>query len=182
MQQLPWTAAHEKLLTAYAGDALPDVCSARQYLGAGVRRARRARAARQLRRDVRDVVHATTTSRASSTPIASTARCSASRGTSTRDCCSIARDLLQAGRFRRAADDLGRMDADAGRDQGDGRAERYSVLLPLNEFEPLLVLALQQPAELLRDDGRYGNFRSADFRRALDVLSQTCSCAAGRRA
>ena len=26
VQQLPWTAAHEKLLTAYAGDALPDLC------------------------------------------------------------------------------------------------------------------------------------------------------------
>ena len=25
LQQLPWTAAHEKLLTAFAGDALPDV-------------------------------------------------------------------------------------------------------------------------------------------------------------
>ncbi|HXR56994.1 MAG TPA: extracellular solute-binding protein, partial [Casimicrobiaceae bacterium] len=26
VQQLPWTAAHEKLLTAFAGDALPDLC------------------------------------------------------------------------------------------------------------------------------------------------------------
>src|SRR5207248_2548624 len=26
VQQLPWTAAHEKLLTAFAGDALPDIC------------------------------------------------------------------------------------------------------------------------------------------------------------
>src|SRR5215813_5024849 len=26
VQQLPWTAAHEKLLTAYAGDSLPDLC------------------------------------------------------------------------------------------------------------------------------------------------------------
>src|SRR5687767_6484382 len=26
VQQLPWTAAHEKLLTAFAGDATPDVC------------------------------------------------------------------------------------------------------------------------------------------------------------
>src|SRR5690606_33202672 len=25
VQALPWTAAHEKLLTAYAGDSLPDV-------------------------------------------------------------------------------------------------------------------------------------------------------------
>jgi multiple sugar transport system substrate-binding protein len=46
-------------------------------------------------------------------------------------------------------------------------ADRYSVLLPLNEFEPLLVLALQQPSEVLRDGGRWGNFRSDDFRRAL---------------
>src|SRR5437867_12238855 len=26
VQQLPWSAAHEKLLTAFAGDATPDVC------------------------------------------------------------------------------------------------------------------------------------------------------------
>lgn len=26
VQQIPWTAAHEKLLTAYAGNSLPDVC------------------------------------------------------------------------------------------------------------------------------------------------------------
>ena len=26
LQQIPWTAAHEKLLTAFAGDTLPDVC------------------------------------------------------------------------------------------------------------------------------------------------------------
>ena len=26
VQQLPWTAAHEKLLTAYAGGSLPDLC------------------------------------------------------------------------------------------------------------------------------------------------------------
>ena len=27
VQKLPWTAAHEKLLTAYAGATLPDLCS-----------------------------------------------------------------------------------------------------------------------------------------------------------
>ena len=26
LQQIPWTAAHEKLLTAFAGDTLPDLC------------------------------------------------------------------------------------------------------------------------------------------------------------
>src|SRR5205807_2498767 len=45
--------------------------------------------------------------------------------------------------------------------------ERYGVLLPLNEFDTLLVLSIQQPEPLLRADGRYGNFRSAGFHRAL---------------
>jgi len=51
--------------------------------------------------------------------------------------------------------------------QGPCRPERYGVLLPLNEFDTLLVLAIQQPEPLLRADGRYGNFRSAGFHRAL---------------
>ncbi len=45
--------------------------------------------------------------------------------------------------------------------------ERYSILVPLNEFEPLLLLGLQQQEPLLRDDGRFGNFRSPGFQRAL---------------
>jgi multiple sugar transport system substrate-binding protein len=46
-------------------------------------------------------------------------------------------------------------------------AEHYSILLPLNEFEPLLLLGLQQEEPLLREGGRWGNFRSPGFRRAL---------------
>ena len=45
--------------------------------------------------------------------------------------------------------------------------ERYGVLLPLNEFEPPLILALNT-ADLLRDGDRYGNFRSPGFRRAFE--------------
>jgi multiple sugar transport system substrate-binding protein len=47
-------------------------------------------------------------------------------------------------------------------------AGHLAILLPLNEFEPLLALALQQDDTLLRDDGRWGNFESAGFRRALN--------------
>jgi len=48
----------------------------------------------------------------------------------------------------------------------------YAILLPLNEFEPLLSLAVQQPEPLLRDDGRYGNFRSAGFRQSLSFYRE----------
>ena len=44
---------------------------------------------------------------------------------------------------------------------------RHAVLLPLNEFEPLLALALQQEDPLLREDGRWGNFSTPGFRRTL---------------
>ena len=44
---------------------------------------------------------------------------------------------------------------------------KHPLLLPLNEFEPLLALALQQDEPLLRDGNRWGNFRSAGFQRAL---------------
>ncbi|MEH6413981.1 sugar ABC transporter substrate-binding protein [Pseudomonas sp. CGJS7] len=49
--------------------------------------------------------------------------------------------------------------------------KRYAVLFPLNEPEPLLNLGIQSPEPLLREDGRYGNFRSPGFKRALTFYS-----------
>ena len=49
----------------------------------------------------------------------------------------------------------------------------YGALLPTNEFEQLLSLALQQDDPILRDDNRYGNFRSAGFKRALSFYVDT---------
>jgi len=49
-----------------------------------------------------------------------------------------------------------------------GGADRYAVLLPLNEYEQLLVLWLQQGEPMLREGGRFGNFRSVGFARALE--------------
>lgn len=49
----------------------------------------------------------------------------------------------------------------------------YGILLPTNEYEPLLSLALEQPDPLLRDGGRYGNFESPGFERALRFYLDT---------
>ena len=43
---------------------------------------------------------------------------------------------------------------------------RYAILLPINEPEPLLALAVQQGDPMITPEG-YGNFRSPGFRRAL---------------
>jgi multiple sugar transport system substrate-binding protein len=44
----------------------------------------------------------------------------------------------------------------------------YAVLLPLSEWQTPVILGMQLGAELLRDGGRYGDFQSAEFRRAFD--------------
>jgi ABC-type sugar transport system, periplasmic component len=55
----------------------------------------------------------------------------------------------------------------------------YGILLPTNEYDQLISLALQQdygpnPGDgLLRDGDRYGNFESAGFRRALTFYVDT---------
>ena len=94
VQQLPWSAAHEKLLTAFAGDALPDLCQLGntwlpEFSALGALEPLDERMAG------RRASRATTTSPASSTPMSCRgpmvrAGFSACRGTSTRACCSIA--------------------------------------------------------------------------------------------
>lgn len=166
VQKLPWTAAHEKLLTAYAGETLPDVCQLGNTwvpeftaLNALVPLDDFVQASAEIRGDdyfdgfldanrVDDVLYGV--------PWYVDTRLLYYR-----------RDLLQQAGFQappRTWDEWTSMLRAVKAMVG---AERYSVLLPLNEFEPLLVLALQQPEEVLRDGGRWGNFRSRDFRRAL---------------
>ena len=46
--------------------------------------------------------------------------------------------------------------------------ERYGVLLPIDEWAQPVVLALQARADLVRDGGRYGDFHDPRFRRAFE--------------
>lgn len=45
---------------------------------------------------------------------------------------------------------------------------RFGLLAPLNEWQLLVALSFQQGATLLRDDDTRANFRTAEFRRAFD--------------
>nr|WP_286207691.1 sugar ABC transporter substrate-binding protein [Hephaestia sp. MAHUQ-44] len=49
---------------------------------------------------------------------------------------------------------------------------RYAAYFPLNEYEPLQVLGLQAPEPMVTDDG-HGNFESAGFERALGFYLDT---------
>jgi len=166
VQQLPWTAAHEKLLTAFAGDVTPDLCQLGNTwipelvaLNALEPLDRMTAASRIV--DAADYFSGIwdtnrVDGRLYGVPWYVDTRLLFYR-----------RDLLARAGFSappRSWHEWKRVLAAVG---NDARADRYGILLPLNEFEPLLALALQQDEPLLRDDGRWGNFTAPGFRRAL---------------
>jgi multiple sugar transport system substrate-binding protein len=61
-------------------------------------------------------------------------------------------------------------------------ATNYAILLPVSEWQPPVILALQRGASLLRDGDRYGDFESPAFRAAfafyLDIFRRGLAPAA----
>lgn len=165
VQQVPWSAAHEKLLTAYAGRSTPDVSQVGNTwipemaaLGAV---------------DTLDAFAATS-------PVVR--RADFFPGTWDTNVVGghlygipwyvdtrvlfYRRDLMALAGYEAVPETWAGWREAMLAVQRTGRA-RYGVLLPLNEPEPLAILALQQPGGLLRDGDRYGNFDSPGFRRAF---------------
>lgn len=166
LQQLPWTAAHEKLLTAFAGDALPDVVPIGNTwiaefaaLDALEPLDQRIAATPGLVRE--DYFTGAWDSgvidgRTYAVPWYIETRLPYYR-----------RDLLAKAGVSSPPRDWNEWREAMHAVQRSGGSE-YGILLPTNEFEPLLNLAVQQGEPLLRDGGRYGNFRSSGFRRTLE--------------
>ncbi|MGH8079706.1 MAG: sugar ABC transporter substrate-binding protein [Lysobacter sp.] len=166
VQQLPITSAHEKLLTAFAGDSLPDVCaigntwiSEFALLDALTPLDARLKATPSMQ-------SADYFAGAWDTGVIAGQVYAVPWYVETR-LPYYRQDLLkQAGIAQppKTWDEWKTAMAAIKREVGP---DRYAALFPLNEAEPLLNLGIQSPEPLLRDDGRYGNFRSAGFKRAL---------------
>jgi len=166
LQQLPWTAAHEKLLTAFAGDSLPDVCSlgntwVPEFAAIGALESLNARIAATPSLDVNDYFPGVWDTSVVDTTVYGLPWYSETRLPYYR------RDLLAKAGVTTPPKSWDEWRAAMAAIKREVGPKRYAILLPLNEFEPLLNLAIQQPDPLLRDGGRYGNFRSAGYRRAL---------------
>jgi multiple sugar transport system substrate-binding protein len=165
IQQSPWLSAQEKLLTAFAGDVTPDLCQlgntwVPQFAALGALAPLDARVAASksiARNDYFDGIWES--NRIGSTlyglPWYVDTRVLYYR-----------KDLLAQAGFAKPPQTWTEWNQILAALK-QRAPQNFGVLLPLNEFEPLLMLALQQKEELLRDGGRYGNFRSAEFRRTL---------------
>jgi multiple sugar transport system substrate-binding protein len=161
VQQLPWTAAHQKLLTAFAGGALPDVAQlGNTWLPEFV-------ALRAVDRVEPTVVDAGDYFPGIwQTNVIDEVAYGVPWYVDTR-LLYYRRDLLAEAGYPAPPSTWPEWIDMLGAIKRRGGTEHYGLLLPLNEYEPLLALALQQGEPLLRNENGRGNFRSDGFRRAL---------------
>ena len=162
VQPLPWTAAHQKLLTAYAGASLPDVSQigntwVAELAAIGALSATPAFADDLLQDQFPAVLETNRIGgRAMATPWYVDTRL-----------IYLRTDLLARAGFdampvtwaewKRAMHAVKRV-------AGEGN---FAILLPVNEFEQLLTFGLQGDQPLLRDRDTRGNFSSESFQAAL---------------
>jgi multiple sugar transport system substrate-binding protein len=166
VQQLPWTAAHEKLLTAFAGDATPDVC---QLGNTWLPEFAALNALAPLDRYAE--ASAIATSREYFAGIWDTNRIDGRLYgipwyIDTR-LLFYRRDLLERAGFSAPPETWGQWSQMLDAVARHAPSDRFAILLPINEVEPLVALALQGNSPLLREDGRWGNFEAPGFRDAL---------------
>jgi multiple sugar transport system substrate-binding protein len=166
VQQVPWSAAHEKLLTAFVGESLPDALQLGNTwipelvaLGALEPLDPRIAAAGVPRGDFfAGVLDAAAFGGATwAVPWYADTRLLFYRS-----------DLLAGAGVAAPPTTWDGWKAALAAVQARSGAGRHALLLPLTEWEPLVVLAFERGAELLRDDGRYGDFQSPAFRAAFD--------------
>lgn len=166
VQQIPWSAAHEKLLTAFVGGATPDVSQLGntwvpefQALGAlEPLDALAAASAATPRADYFAGIWDTNVidGRTYGLPWYVDTRVLFYRP-----------DLLAAAGYPRPPttwagwmDAMRKMKARMGPDQ-------HPILLPTNEWPQPVILGMQSGGALLRDGGRYGDFSNPEFRRGF---------------
>ncbi len=183
VQQIPWTAAHEKLLTAFVGDATPDAAQLgntwiAEFVALDALAPLDARVATSTRLGREDffpgpwdgnVIDGETFG----LPWYVDTRVLFYRS-----------DLLAAtgapwppkswAEWRTAMDLLVENDERGENNPKDGPkkdAERYAILLPIDEWAQPAILGLQLGAPLLRDGGRFGDFRNPRFRRGMEFYA-----------
>ncbi|MEN1940623.1 sugar ABC transporter substrate-binding protein [Luteimonas sp. MJ246] len=166
LQAVPWSAAHEKLLTAYAADAMPDLLQLGntwipEFAALGALEPLQARIDASGTIDPDDYFPGIRDTNVIDDTVLGVPWYVDTRLLFYRK--DILRDAGVAA-LPRTWDEWAAAMAAVKRHVGPGR---YAILLPLNEFEPQLSLALQQPDPLLRERGTRGNFDSPGFRDAL---------------
>jgi multiple sugar transport system substrate-binding protein len=167
VQQMPWIAAHEKLITAFVGEATPDVA---QLGNTWIPEFVALDAIRSL--DGR-IVRSTTIDTAHYFPgiwqtnVVGDSAYGIPWYVDTR-VLFYRSDLLARAGYPKVPETWGDwLESMRGLDEimGDGG---YPLIMPTNEWPPPVILGLQAGSTLLSDGGRYGAFSEPEFRGAFE--------------
>lgn len=163
VQALPWTAAHSKLLTSYAGDSLPDVSQVgntwvSEMTAIGAISPTPDFAADLLTDQFPAVLD---TNRINGRPMATPWY------VDTR-LIFYRTDLLERAGYGAMPETWAEWKTAMHAVKRVAGAGNFAVLLPVNEFEQLLTFGLQGDQPLLRDRDTRGNFASPSFVAALE--------------
>ena len=171
VQTLPWAGAHQKLLTAFAGGSTPDLCQLGNTwipelaeVGALARLGPMVKASAAVKPNdyfpgiwdtnvIGDTLYGV--------PWYVDTRLLFYR-----------RDLLEKAGFDHPPRNWAEWTRQLAAIKAVVGPEHYAVLLPLDEFEPLVTLGLQEQGHLLRDGGRYGDFEGPGFKKALSFYAR----------
>jgi multiple sugar transport system substrate-binding protein len=170
VQQVPWSAAHEKLLTAYVGNTMPDVFQVgNTWIPEFV--------ALDAIEPLDPLVEHSTGVRADDyfPGILDTNKLNDGAGRVTYGIpwyvdtrlVFYRSDLLRDAGYPQPPATWSAWLAAMQQIKQKAGAGRYAILLPMNEWQTPVILALQLGAALLRDHDQYGNFQSPAFRRAF---------------
>ena len=167
VQQIPWSAAHEKLLTAYVGDATPDIAmlgntwvpefeaiDALEPLDALV-----AKSTDAPRLDFFEGIWDTNVvdGKTYGIPWYVDTRVIFYRT-----------DLLAAAGYKQMPVTWADWRTAMEKIKSRMSARQYPILIPTTEWPPPVILGLQAGSPLLRDNGQYGAFHEPPFHRAFN--------------
>ena len=167
VQQIPWTAAHEKLITSFVGNASPDLA---QLGNTWVPEFEALDALEPL--DARVAASRTVTPAAYfpgiwNTNVVDGHLYGVPWYVDTR-VLFYRTDLLARAGYATAPATWAEWLKAMRKIKAQQGKDRYAIFLPTNEWAQPMILGMQAGAPMLKDDGRYGAFSDSSFRRAFD--------------
>jgi multiple sugar transport system substrate-binding protein len=167
VQQIPWSAAHEKLLTAFVGDATPDIAMlgntwVPEFVALDALEPLDSRVAGST-----DVVRADYFPGIWSTNVVDSATYGIPWYVDTQ-VIFYRSDLLAKAGYSQMPSTWADWRQAMQKIKSQMSARQYPLLIPVTEWRPPVILGVQAGSPLLRDDGRYGAFHEPPFRKAFD--------------
>lgn len=163
VQQIPWSAAHEKLLTAFAGNTMPDIAQIGnswlpEMVAIGAISPLESFAKNIDKNDYFDGIWQTN--------IVDETLYGIPWYVDTR-LLFYRKDALKNAGYSQIPDNWNDWIKSLKKIKENIGEKKYSILLPLNEYEPLMTFAYQVDDPILKDNATLGNMQSGGFKKAL---------------